>query len=507
LQEALSSRLDEILGEPRATSLDNSTLPPFHQLNHISMSKHVVILGGGLAGLSCGYELITRGHKVTILEREPHVGGMASSFVEEGDEYWCYDFGPHRFHTRDENLIEHVNEILGDNVVRAKRLSRIVLFNKFFDYPLVAKNVVQSMPRGLLIRSFWDYFLVRLKDRMGMSKLSDENFEGWVTRRFGHTLYRVFFGQYTEKAWGMHPREISADWASQRISLLSLWDTVKKTLFPTKNVPRTLVTDFVYPKYGGIGELARGYARKIEEHGGRVLVNAPAVKVYRDGMQVSGVQYGKHERVDIQGDEYVSTIPIVSLAKALSPAAPRRVRDCTDALNYISIVFVYLKLNRPSVSPDSWVYLPEKHLTVHRIAEFKNFSPHCAPPDKTMVCAEITCRRGDKIWRASTEELQAIAERDLVSVGLINEGEVIGSFVKKIPYAYPIYDLEYKQNLLPVINFAGQLRNIHTTGRQGNFRYNNMDQSIEMGRKVGTELATGEATDHEAVATGKEYFG
>ena len=86
------------------------------------MNKHVVILGGGLAGLSCGYELMKAGgHKVTVLEREPFVGGMASSFVEEGDEYWAYDFGPHRFHSKDENLIEHVREILGTNVVMAQR--------------------------------------------------------------------------------------------------------------------------------------------------------------------------------------------------------------------------------------------------------------------------------------------------------------------------------------------------------------------------------------------------
>ena len=55
--------------------------------------------------------------------------------------------------------------------------------------------------------------------------------------------------------------------------------------------------------------------------------------------------------------------------------------------------------------------------------------------------------------------------------------------------------------------YVAQLENLHSTGRQGNFRYNNMDQSVEMGRKLGTELATGERTGHEAVATGKEYFG
>lgn len=474
------------------------------------MQKHVVILGGGLAGLSCGYELVQRGHRVTILEREPHVGGMASSFVEDGAEYWCYDFGPHRFHSKDESLIDHVREIIGEeNIVHARRLSRIVLFNKFFDYPLNASNVVRNMPKTLLIKAFLDYFWVRLLDVFKLRHFTDRDFESWTTRRFGATLYRIFFGQYTEKAWGMPPSQISADWASQRITLLNLRDAVMKTLFRPKkgNVPRTLVTDFIYPKYGGIGELARGYARRIEAAGSRVLTDAPAIRVLRDGMNVTGIEYGRHDRQVVEGDEYVSTIPVTALAKALSPKVPQEVERAIDSLRYISIVFVYLKLNRGNVSPDNWVYLPEKHLTVHRISEFKNFSPYCSPKDKTMVCCEITCRRGDEIWRASPEQLKSIAERDLISVGLIQAGEVLDVVVKKIPYAYPVYDLEYKKHLTPIMDYVNGLGNLKTTGRQGNFRYNNMDQSVEMGRKMGIERATGARTDHERVATGKEYFG
>ena len=88
------------------------------------MPQHVVILGGGLAGLSCAYELTKAGVQVTVLEREEQVGGMAASFVEDGDEYWSHDFGPHRFHTLDGALKDHVKEILGGNYVPAKRLSR-----------------------------------------------------------------------------------------------------------------------------------------------------------------------------------------------------------------------------------------------------------------------------------------------------------------------------------------------------------------------------------------------
>jgi protoporphyrinogen oxidase len=124
-----------------------------------------------------------------------------------------------------------------------------------------------------------------------------------------------------------------------------------------------------------------------------------------------------------------------------------------------------------------------------------------------MVCAEITCRVGDEHWRASDEELIAIATDDLAEIGFIEPSEVLGAFVKKIPHAYPIYDLTYKQNLTPVLDFVHTLENVRTGGRQGLFRYNNMDQSIEMGRKMAWGLLAEADAGHEAVATESEYFG
>jgi protoporphyrinogen oxidase len=469
---------------------------------------HVVVLGGGLAGLSCAYELAKSGVEVTVLEREEYPGGMASSFVEDEDsEYWSYDFGPHRFHTHDEELIAHVKEILDGNHRGARRLSRILLFDKFFDYPLQAGNVLRNLPRRVLLRSFLDYFWVRFTELTRLSHHSDANFEGWVVKRFGRTLYELFFGRYTGKAWKMPPERISGDWASQRISLLSLGDTVKKTLLRPRNAPRTLVTDFLYPRHGGIGEIARGYVRQIEAMGSSVLTEAPVTRVHRNGARVTGIDYGGPAPGSIEADHYISTIPITALARSVRPAAPDHVRTAIGNLRYVSIIFVYVKVDKPQVSPDNWVYLPERHLTVHRLSEFKNFSPSCAPPDKTMVCAEITCRIGDEHWRAPDDELIAIAVSDLEQIGLVRAREVVGGFVKKIPHAYPVYDLEYKQHLTPIMDFVHSLENIKTGGRQGLFRYNNMDQSIEMGRKMAWAVVERRDAGHEAVATEHEYFG
>lgn len=474
------------------------------------MINRVAVLGGGLAGLACAYELARAGVEVTVIEREPQLGGMASSFTETfHGEDWSYDFGPHRFHTTEEELLAHVREILDGNHVRARRLSRILLFGRFFDYPLVAGNVLRNLPRRILVRAFLDYYRVRLTERLGLSHHSDDNFEGWVTKRFGRTLYDLFFGRYTGKAWKMPPEQISGDWASQRISLLSLGDAVRKTLVRPRvgSGPRTLVSEFIYPEHGGIGEIARGYARELEAMGATILTGAPVTRLHRDEGQVTRVEFGGANPGTVEADQYISTIPITVLARAVRPAADEQVREAIARLRHVSIVFVYLRLAKPQVSPDNWVYLPDHDVTVHRISEFKNFSPCCAPPDKTMICAEITCRIGDEHWRASDEELIGIATEDLERIGLIDAQEVIEGFVRKLPHAYPVYDLAYKENLAPIMEFVHDLENVKTGGRQGLFRYNNMDQSIEMGRKMAWTLISERDAGHEAVATESEYFG
>ncbi len=472
------------------------------------MTQRVAVLGGGVAGLACAYELATAGIDVTVLEREPHVGGMASSFIEhDGEEHWSYDFGPHRFHTSDPELLLHVQKILDGNHRRAHRLSRILLFGRFFDYPLQTGNVLRNLPRRVLFASFLDYYRVKLTERLGITHYSDENFEGWVTKRFGRTLYDVFFGRYTEKSWKMPPAKISGDWASQRISQLNLGDAVKKTLIRPRDAPRGLVTEFLYPEVGGIGEIARGYVRELERMGASVLTHAPVTRLHRDGRRVIRVDYGGRTPGSVEADQYISTIPVTILARAVKPSAPADVTRAISRLKYASIVFVYLKLAKPQVSPDNWVYIPDHELSVHRISEFKNFSPRCAPADKTMVCAEITCRVGDEHWRADDQELIRIATSDLERIGLIESEEVLGALVKRLPYAYPIYDLSYKENLAPIMEFVHTLENVKTGGRQGLFRYNNMDQSIEMGRRMAWAVVAEQDAGHEAVATESEYFG
>ncbi len=468
------------------------------------MTYRYTIIGAGLAGLSAGYNLVKGGRSVSVLEKEEYVGGLAASFTQNG---YTYDLGPHRFYTKNVKVQAQVEDMLGANVHWRDRLSRIFLLGKFFDYPLKAGNVIKSLPPHLLIQSFLDYLVIRVKNRF--RPIPDDCFQNWVIKRFGKTLYRLFFGTYTEKAWGIPCTQISADWASQRITLLNLWDTVKQTLFKPKNVPRTLVSKFVYPVTGGIGNIAREYTRRLraEPNDMNRVVTGVTIERFRwKGDRVVAVDYvkdGKRETEEVEN--LITTVPVTTAIDLFDPAPPEDVLQARRSLRYKAIVFVYLLLDREKVTDDHWVYLPEQHLKVHRISEFKNFSEHCAPQGKTIVAAEITCNFEDHIWNMSKEDAIALAASDLEKTGLIKKGEVVDGFVRREKFSYPLYDLTYRENLKKCLAWMKGLKNCYPTGRQGLFQYGNMDHSVAMGLVLAEKLLKGQSGDEDVI--GSEYLG
>ncbi|MAE28058.1 MAG: hypothetical protein CMJ87_03610, partial [Planctomycetes bacterium] len=107
------------------------------------------VLGAGLAGLSCAEALVRAGQEVTVLEKESQVGGMARSFSVGP---YCLDLGPHRFHTNNATVQTQLESWLAGDILLRQRLSRILLRDRFFDYPLRPQNVLNGLPPTLLLR-------------------------------------------------------------------------------------------------------------------------------------------------------------------------------------------------------------------------------------------------------------------------------------------------------------------------------------------------------------------
>lgn len=468
----------------------------------------VVVLGAGLAGLAAAVRAAREGCDVVVLEAEHELGGMARSLQVDG---WSLDHGPHRFWSRDEHVLRLAREMLDGECVESERRSQILLLGRRFAYPLSASDACAKLPKRILARAAAEWTCERV--RQTLRPTPDSDFEDWVVKRFGRTLHELFFGQYTEKAWGLPCSSISADWAAQRIAQSSLYDAAKTMLFPRLGAQsRSLAARFLYPKRGGIGALPQGFARHLRQLGGTIELGAQVERVEtRDGRATAVLGCGRNGFFRIECDALVSTIPLPALARAVDPSLGGRVRADAAALAHRAVRFAHLEVARPRASENHWIYLPERQLSVHRVTEFKNFGGAGLPADRTALCAEITCKPGDEHWSMDDAQLARIAERDLVAAGLVERGETRLLAAARLEHAYPLYDLGYKERVESVKQALRPIANLRSTGRQGLHRYNNMDHSIAMGWHAAKGLARGASKSggraDEAVAAGQEWFG
>src|SRR5882757_1222756 len=168
------------------------------------MSKPIVIMGGGPAGLTAAWELVRAGQEVVVWEADPtYVGGLSRTVQAEG---FRFDIGGHRFFSKSEEVNEVWRQIMPDDFIDCPRLSRIYYQGKFFNYPLEAMDSFLKLGPITTLQCVLSYFKARLKPIK-----PELTFAQWIKNRFGEKLFSMFFKTYTEKVWGISCDEISAD--------------------------------------------------------------------------------------------------------------------------------------------------------------------------------------------------------------------------------------------------------------------------------------------------------
>ncbi len=468
------------------------------------MPDRVLILGAGLTGLAAADELAAVGVPGLVLERSASVGGLAGGIRRGG---FSFDYGPHRFHTPDPALERWFIDLFPDGAYRRpRRKSEIQLVGRRFAYPLELGDVVRKLDFVDNVRVFSDYLVSAL--RRTLTRPAEASFEDWVVDRFGRTLYDLYFKPYTEKLWGVSTRDISPDWAAQRISLVSLFDVLKRLLSTNAgDDPRTYAREFLYPE-AGIGELPRRLAARAASRGVEIRLNAQVTALKAGNgsfeVEVEGVG-GKAYRESATA--VVSTVPLAELVGFIEPRPGADVLRAADGLRSRAVVFLHLALEGETPSDNHWIYFPEPGYIFNRVSEPANFSEKLTPPGRAALTAEVSCDAGDRFWRMGREELCRESYRGLASVGLLKKPPR-GCAVSYQPHAYPLYDRGYDERLAACLGHVNRHPGLVTTGRQGLFRYGNMDHAVVMGRKAALSLLgkidRGEA---QAVGTTQEYFG
>ena len=466
------------------------------------MSKPIVIMGAGPAGLTAAWELVRAGHEVVVWEADPHyVGGISRTVQAEG---FRFDIGGHRFFSKSPEVNEVWRQIMPDDFIDCPRLSRIYYKGKFFNYPLEAMD------------SFWKlgfvetvYILISyIRARLSPIK-PETTFAQWVTNRFGKRLFQIFFKSYTEKVWGISCDEISADWAAQRIKGLSLREAILSAFQGKKAKPTatTLIRNFFYPRLGP-GQMWETATSKITALGGKVLLDRRVQTIHWDETGVTHVT-GTNQQGEFfqqEGTHFISSIPLQELMLSIDPPPPDEVLAGAKALRYRDFLTVCLVVNRADVFPDTWIYIHDPTVKVGRVQNYKNWSAAMVPdPNLTSLGMEYFCFEGDGLWSASDYELAQLAIGEAAQIGLIQESEVKDAFVVRMPKAYPIYDQDYHKHVATIRDWVNQFANLQPVGRNGMHHYNNQDHSMMTAMLAARNIQGGHHYDCWAVNTDAEY--
>ncbi len=434
----------------------------------------IIIVGAGPAGLTAAWEAEKFGYKTLILESTSQVGGISRTVERDG---WRFDIGGHRFFTKVDLVNKIWDEILDrDDFLLRPRMSRIYYKKKFFDYPLKPLNALSNLGLFESIACVMSYIYVRI-----FPPKDQNNFENWVAARFGWRLYNIFFKTYTEKVWGIEANKIGSDWASQRIKNLSLSKAILNAFFKDKSgeVITTLIDEFKYPKFGP-GMMWETAYTKLTNKGHKIVLNSKVKKIEK--YETNSYKVILESGDVFEAEHVITSMPLASLPSTIYPNENKETKLSGESLKFRDFLSVALVLDVEDAFPDNWIYIHEPGVKVGRIQNYGSWSPYLIKEGMTCLGLEYFVNENDNMWNSSDDDLIELAKRELEYLKIIDTGKIKNGYVVRMPKAYPVYDLEYQQNITVIRRWLeNNHANIHPIGRNGMHRYNNQDHSMVAG--------------------------
>ena len=420
----------------------------------------VVILGGGLTGISAAIHLR---RPWVLFERESHLGGLAVTRQRDG---YFFDRTGHWLHLRDAGMKKLVGETLPGAMTEVERKARIFSHGATTLYPFQANLF------GLPPEVVKECLLGVIEARLQPLGAEPKNFEDYCLRHFGAGISKHFMIPYNERLWGVSPREITAAWCSRFVPLPNLDQVVSGAVGANAGALGYNAT-FSYPKRGGIQTFAAALAGRLDATRVHTRSSLDQLDFLRREIVVGG------ERVPYEA--VISTLPLPELLKRM-PGLPKPIEEHASRLRCTTLRYLDLATRTKPTSDWHWVYVPEKHFPFYRVGIFSNAAASMAPPGGGSFYVELVDRG------PVTETTVRASAQGLVEMGAITSpSDVLFADAREIDYAYVVFDEHYYAATSAIFAFL-ESHAIFSRGRYGSWTYNSMEDALIAGREVAATL-------------------
>ncbi|HOW28838.1 MAG TPA: FAD-dependent oxidoreductase [Elusimicrobiota bacterium] len=427
-----------------------------------SSSQSVVVIGAGIAGLSCARALSPT--PVRILEREDCPGGLARSYAMNG---FTFDYTGHLLHLHDPSATRFIRSLLKGNLNECSRNAWIFSNRVFTRYPFQAN--LYGLPPRVIAECFQG--LREAVKRAGRTSNDDlRYFDRWCLRKFGRGISRHFMFPYNRKLWNVSPSRLTAEWCGPFVPQPRLEDVLAGALTDqTKGFGYNV--KFFYPRRGGIQAFSTALARPLDD--------------VRYSSDVRKIMWKEKRLILSSGEEIpyrclVSTMPLTDLVERLEPSV-NSLSQAARRLKWTSVMCLNLGVDRPRVSDRSWVYFPEKEFVFYRVGFPVTFSRFVAPAECSSLYVEVSFSPGRP---PDQKKLFSRIRKDLIRSGILRAQDDFPavSFVP-IDCAYVVYDRE-RSRALDAIFPALHRMGIYSIGRYGAWKYSFMEEAVLDGRRT-----------------------
>lgn len=315
----------------------------------------LIVVGGGITGLTIAYEAAKRGHQVRVFEKDALLGGLAGSF-RVGDK-WLEKFYHHIFKS-DTAVVGLINE-LGLDERLVWRTSPMGFFHAGsihrFGTPW---DLLRFSPLSMIDRFKLGLAVLRFQRMTDWESLDSVTCEEWFSRHVSPNTYRVVWEPLLRLKFGRVYDQIPAAW---------IWGRIHPR---ARSRSRGGTKEELGYLMGGFQVLIEGMRREVEDKGGEVKENMPVETVLQHNGMAAGV-VARGERFDADAVIVTTAVPPFL---AMAPGLPGGYRESLERIGYQSAICLVLECTR-SLSPIYWLNISDSEMTCGGVIEHTNFIP------------------------------------------------------------------------------------------------------------------------------------
>lgn len=168
-------------------------------------NKKILTVGAGFSGAVIARELAEQGYQIEVIDQRSHIAGNCYTKRDKETEVMVHQYGPHIFHTDDEQVWNYVNQH-GEMMPYTNRVKSTV-GGQVYSLPVNLHTINQFFGKAFSPKEAHDFIVNEQAD-----KTIDEpqSFEEQALKFVGKDLYEAFFKGYTQKQWGLSPTKLPA---------------------------------------------------------------------------------------------------------------------------------------------------------------------------------------------------------------------------------------------------------------------------------------------------------